>query len=125
MTKIIFISLFVTAFCSCKKNEPSGVMIRIENNTNFTLDSAKLVYDTTNYNYGTILPRQATEYIFFNSMPDAPAARADSANIKIIAGRFLPPNSYPTPILASGKYTLQIFPDSNLFYHYNARFIKN
>ena len=125
MTRFILISLFIVAFCSCKKSEPSGVMISIENNTSFTLDSTKLVYDTTNYNYGTILPGQATKYIFFKSMPDAPAARADSANKKIIAGHFIPPNSYPTPVLANGKYTLQIFPDSTLFYHYNARFIKN
>jgi hypothetical protein len=125
MTKFTLISLFIIALYSCKKSEPSGVMISIENNTNFTLESAQLVYDTTNYNYGTILPGQATGYIFFKSMPDAPAARADSANKKIIAGLFIPPNSYPTPILANGKYTLQIFPDSTLFYHYNARFIKN
>lgn len=124
MTKFTLISLFIVALYSCKKSEPSGVMISIENNTNFTLESAQLIYDTTNYNYGTILPGQATGYIFFKSMPDTPAARADSANKKIIAGHFIPPNSYPTPILANGKYTLQIFPDSTLFYHLQCKVYK-
>lgn len=125
MKKFIFIFFFVIALSSCKKNEPTGVMIRIENNTSFALDSVKLVYDTTNYNYGIILPGKISEYIFFESMPDAPAARADSANKKILAGHFIPPNSYPYSILANGKYTLQIFPDSTLFYFYGAKFIKN
>jgi hypothetical protein len=58
-------------------------------------------------------------------MPDAPVAMADLANKKILAGRLIPPNSYPYPNLANGKYTLQIFPDSTLFYFYNAKFIKN
>ena len=65
MTKFIFIFFFVIALSSCKKSEPTGVRISIENNTSFALDSVKLVYDTTNYNYGTILPGKATEYIFF------------------------------------------------------------
>jgi hypothetical protein len=63
--------------------------------------------------------------MFFKSMPDGPAATADSANKKIIAGHLIPPNSYPTPMLTNGKYTLQIFPDSTLFYLYGASFIKN
>lgn len=125
MTKLTVIILLLATLNSCKKSEPTGVMISIENNTSFTLDSVKLVYDTTNYNYGTILPGKATQYIFFNSMPDTPAAMADSANKKILAGHFIPPNSYPYSTLANGKYTLQIFRDSTLFYLYGARFIKN
>ena len=125
MIRLIFISVFVIAFNSCKKSEPTGVMISVQNNTSFKLDNVKLIYDTTNYNYGTILSGKATGYIFFKSMPDAPAAMADSANKKILAGHFIPPNSYPNSILAKGKYTLQIFPDSTLFYHYNAKYIKN
>ncbi len=125
MTKFIIICCFVIVSFSCKKNAPTGVMISIENNTGFTLDNVKLVYDTTDHNYGTILPNQTTQYVFFKSLPDAPAARADSANKKIMAGHFIPPNSYPTPMLANGKYTLQIFPNSVLFYHYDAKFIKN
>ena len=125
MTKLILLSLLLVALNSCKKSEPSGVMISIENNTSFTLDSVKLVYDTTNYNFGTILSSRATGYVFFKSMPDGPAATADSSNKKILAGHFIPPNSYPTPMLANGKYTLQIFPDSTLFYLYGAKFIKN
>ncbi len=125
MTRLNIIFLFLIALTSCKKSEPTGVMIRIENNTSFTLDSVKLVYDTTNYNFGTILSGSATGYVFFKSMPDGPAARADLANKKILAGHFIPPNSYPTPTLANGKYTLQIFPDSTLFYLYGAKFIKN
>ena len=125
MTRFIFIYVLVIALGSCKKSEPNGVMINVENITSFALDSVKLFYDTTNYNYGTILPHKATGYIFFKSMPDAPAAIAYSGNKKILAGRLIPPNSYPYPILANGKYTLQIFPDSTLFYFYNAKFIRN
>lgn len=125
MTRLILISFFTITLFSCKKNVESGVMIRIENSTSFTLDSVKLVYDTSNYNFGNILPGNVTEYVFFKTLPDAPAATADSANKKIIAGHFIPPNSYPTSMLPNGKYTLQIFPDSTLFYHYNAKFIIN
>ncbi len=125
MTRFIIICFFIIPSFSCKKNAPAGVMISIQNNTGFTLDSVKLVYDTTNYNFGTIHPNQTTQYVYFKSIPDGPAAMADSANKKIIAGHFIPPNSYPTPMLINGKYTLQIFPDSTLFYHYGAKFIKN
>lgn len=125
MTRFILICFFVIASFGCKKNVPAGVMISIENNTSFTFDSVRLFYDTTNYNYGTILPNQTTQYVFFKSMPDGPAVKADSANKKIMAGRLIPNNSYPNPMLANGKYTLQIFPDSALFYHYNAKFIRN
>ena len=128
MTRLILISLLVITLGSCKKSEPTGVMISIENNTSFTLDSVKLVCDTTNYNFGTILSGKATGFVFFKSMPDAPLAMADSGNKKILAGRLWPPNYYPYPNLANGKYTLQIFPVSSLFYPYNAynaKFIKN
>ena len=125
MTRLIIIIFLVVALNSCKKNEPTGVMIRVENNTNFRLDSVRLVYDSSNYNYGTILPGKNTEYSFFKFMPDGPAASADSAEKDIFAGHLIPPNSYPLPMLADGKYTLQIFPDSTLFYLYGAKFIKN
>ena len=124
MAKFIFIIVCIS-LCACKKSPPSGVMINVENLTSFTLDNVRLSYDTSNYDYGTILPGKSTEYIFFKSMPDGPAATADSANKKIFAGHLIPPNSYPTPMLADGKYTLQIFPDSTLFYLYGAKFIKN
>ena len=100
-------------------------MIRIENNINFKLDSVRLLYDTTNYNYGTLLPNQTTAYVYFTSMPEVPAAIADSASKKILAGHLIPPNSYYNLNLVNGKYTLQIFPDSTLFYHYGAKFLKN
>jgi hypothetical protein len=125
MARLNLIILLSVILSSCKKDEPTGVMISIENNTSFTLHSVKLVYDTTNYNFGTILSGRATGYVFFKSIPDGPAATADSANKKILAGHFIPPNSYPTPTLANGKYTLEIFPDSTLFYLYGAKFIKN
>ena len=125
MKRLILISLLVITLGSCKKNEPDGVMIRIENLTSFTLNNVKLLYDTTNYNYGIILPGKSTIYIYFKSMPEVPAAKADSGNKKILAGHLIPPNSYYNPNLANGKYTLQIFPDSSLFYLYNAKFIKN
>jgi len=125
MTRFILIIVFVFILSACKKGALPGVMINVENNTSFTLDSVKLVYDTSNYDYGEIFPGKNTEYIFFKSMPDGPAATADSAAKKIFAGHLIPPNSNPLPMLASGKYTLQIFPDSTLFYHYGAKFIKN
>jgi hypothetical protein len=125
MRKFITIIVFVFILNSCKKSERSGVVINVENHTGFTLDSVKLFYDTSNYDYGTILPGKNTEYIFFKSMPNGPAATADSANKKIFAGHLIPPNSYPLPMLANGKYTLQIFPDSALFYLYGAEFVRN
>ena len=100
-------------------------MISIENSTSVTLDSVKLFYDTSNYNYGTILPHKATGYVFFKTMPDAPATVANSGSRKTFAGHFYPPNLYSYPLLSNGKYTLQIFTDSTLFYLYNAKFIKN
>ncbi len=125
MTRLSIIFLFLVVFTSCKKSELPGVMIRIENNTNFTLDSVRLFYDTSKYDYGTILPGKNTAYAFFKSMSNGPAITADSANKKIFAGHIIPPNSYPLPMLENGKYTLQIFPDSTLFYLYGAMFIKN
>lgn len=125
MKRFITIIVIVSILSACKKSEPFGVMINVENQTSFTLDSVKLFYDTSNYNYGTILPGRSTQYILFKSMPDGPAATADSINKKIFAGHLIPPNSYPLPMLANGKYTLEIFPDSTLFYLYGAKFIKN
>ena len=127
MMRLFFISFVVITMVSCKKKEPkpNGVMIRVENLLSFNLDSVKLVYDTSHYDFGTILSGNATIYVFFKSMPDGPAITADSSDKKILAGHFIPPNSYPTPILTNGKYTLEIFPDSTLFYHYGAKYIEN
>lgn len=125
MTKRIIIIALVLTLGACKKIEQSGVMINIENQTNFTLDSVKLYYDTSSYNYGTILPDEKTEYVLFESMLDGAAVIADSANKKIFAGHLIPPNYYPLPVLAAGKYTLNIFPDSAQFYRYGAEFVKN
>jgi hypothetical protein len=115
MKQVFAILLLLLEFSGCRKTTENGVMIRIENLTDFKLDSVRLLYDTSNYNYGSILPGKSTEYIFFKSMPDAPAATADSANENIFAGRLIPPNSMPSN-LAAGKYTLQIFPNSILSY---------
>ena len=125
MTRFFIICFFVTASFSCRKNTPSGVTIRIENSTSFILDSVILYYDTSNYNYGTIMPNQTTQYVYFNSMPNGPAAMADTVNTKILIGHLIPPNTIPTPMLASGKYTLQMFPDSTFLYHYDAKFIRD
>jgi len=80
MTRLILIAFLIITLGSCKKNEPEGVTISIENLTSFTLDSVRLLYDATNYNYGTILPGKATAFIFFKSMPEIPAAMFDSVN---------------------------------------------
>jgi hypothetical protein len=125
MTRFIIICFFIIASFGCKKNAPTGIMIRIENNTSIALDSVVLVYDTTDYNYGTILPNQTTQYVDFKSMPNGPAAIADTANTKILTGHLIPPNTIPIPMLAIGKYTLQIFPDSTFLYHYDAKFIRD
>ena len=103
MIKVFVILLLVVAFGGCKKTEQNGVMIRIENLTDFTLDSVRLLYDTSNYNYGRVFPGKTTEYILFKSMLAAPTATADSVNVKILAGRLIPPNSYDYPKLAPGK----------------------
>ncbi len=125
MKRLTIIFIFLVVFVSCKKSEPGGVMIRIENNTDFTLDSVRLVYDTSKYNFGTILPGKYTAYTFFKSMPSGEAITADSVSKKIFAGHIIPLNTYPLPMLEVGKYTLQIFADSTLFYLYGAQFIKN
>ena len=77
------------------------------------------------YDYGTILPGKVTTYVFFKSMSNTPAALADSAGKTIFAGLLIPPNSYRTLMLESGRYTLHIFPDLTLFGHYNAQYIKD
>jgi hypothetical protein len=100
-------------------------MIRVENSTTVTLDRVKLAYDVTKHDYGTILPGKVTTYIFFKSLPNTPAALADSAGKTIFAGLLIPPNSYPTSMLAHGRYTLNIFPDLTLFGHYNAQYSKD
>lgn len=115
----------VFSFGNCKKNEFNGVMININNSTNSTLDSVQLVYDISHYSYGTILPGKTTEFKFFESMPDDPAASAYLGTKKILAGPIFPPNSYSYPKLANGTYTLLIFPDSTFPYGFNAKFIKN
>jgi hypothetical protein len=109
----------------CKKSETNGVMIRVENRTRFTLDSVRLAYDITKHNYGQILPGKVTTYIFFEALPNTPAALADSAGKTIFAGLLIAPNSYPTSMLVNGKYTLSIFPDPTLFSHYNANFTRD
>lgn len=116
--------LLVAVTGGCKKNEQNGVMIRVENLAGFTLDRVRLLYDPGNNDYGSILPGKTTGYIFFESMPNAPAATADSAGVAILAGRLIP-NSYDNPGLAFGKYTLQIFPDNTLPSRYNANYLKN
>ena len=125
MTRLILISLLIITLVSCKKSKPEGVTISIENLTSFTLDSVKLFFDTTNYNYGTILSGKATAFIFFKSIPEHPAAMFDSVNKKIFAGYPIPIDEYHNANLANGKYTLQVFPDSTLYYLYGAKFIKN
>ncbi|HVX27608.1 MAG TPA: hypothetical protein VHB70_14755 [Parafilimonas sp.] len=125
MNRPFITCLFLIALFGCKKNSPSGVTIRIENRTAFTLDSVMLYYDTSNFNYGTIPPNQTSQYTYFKSMPDGPAANADTANTKILTGHLIPPNTIPIPMLAGGKYTLQIFPDSTFLYHLDAKFIKD
>jgi hypothetical protein len=125
MARYVLIYVLVIALVSCKKSEPDGVMINVENFTSSTLDSVKLFYDTSNYNYGTVLPGKTTAYIFFKNISETPVAIVILGNKKILAGRLMPPNTYNYPTLTNGKYTLQIFPDSTLFYFYNAKFIKN
>ncbi len=125
MKAFILIAVVVFTLVSCKKSEPGGVMVRIENSTTYTLDSLKLRYDTSNYNYGTILSGNISSYHLFKTMSDDPAVLGKSGNNIFIAGPIIPPNSYPNSTLSNGKYTLKIFPDSSLFYGYNAKFIKD
>lgn len=130
-TKIIFILSIWCIAAACKKNETSpsaienDVYIRIENETNITLDSVKLLYDTSNYNYGSVFTGKITTYHFFKKIPDYADASVIVNNMKIMAGLVVPPNSYPTPYLKNGNYTLQIFRDAISFSGYDARFIKN
>lgn len=54
---IILFGVLVLTMIGCKKRESeAGVMIRIDNSTSIVLDSLKLRYDTSNYNYGTLDP---------------------------------------------------------------------
>lgn len=129
MNRPFIICFLLIGLFGCKKNGTSGVTpgvtIRIENSTTFTLDSVTLYYDTSSFNYGTIPPNQTSQYTYFKSMPDGPAANADIANTKILTGHLIPPNTIPIPMLAGGKYTLQIFSDSTFLYHLDAKFIKD
>ena len=123
---IILFNFLVLTMMSCKKREnDEGVMIRIENSTSIILDSLSLLYDTSNYNYGTLEPDSGTGYHFLKSMPDDPSALDKTGNNIFMAGPVIPPNTYPIPMLSSGEYTLKIFPDSTLFFGFNAKYIKD
>lgn len=125
ITIILFVVLVLTMI-SCKKRESeTGVMIRIDNSTSIVLDSLKLRYDTSNYNYGTLEPDSVTGYHFFKSMPDDPSALGKTGNNIFMAGPIIPPNSYNIPMLSPGKYTLKIFPDSALSFGFNAKYLKD
>ena len=123
MHKLLTIFLCFFIFAGCKKDEPSGVEIRIENSTDIAMDSVQLLYDNTNYNYGKIQPDSTTNYHFYETFIDAPATTFSSDGHKILSGGILPPNP-PYPYLADGKYILKIFADSLFPTGYNAEFIK-
>ena len=124
--KLFLVIFLVTIVGSgCKKDVTVGIMINIKNSSKYTLDSVKLVYDTTNFNYGTISPDETIEYHFFKSMPTDPAAIVYLNNKRLYAGPLIPPNTYSMPNLKNGKYTLQIIPDSDFVSGFNARFLKN
>jgi hypothetical protein len=126
MKIFILIITLAIAFEGCKKNESSdGVMIRIENSTSNTYDSMRLLYDTTNYNFGTIQANSFTDYHFLKSLADAPAVKAKSGNNNLIIGPIYPPNTYSYHMLANGKYTLLIFPDPGFLNGFTAKFIKD
>lgn len=125
-SSIFLFGALVLTMMSCQKSKyEGGILIRIENATSITLDSVRLRYDTSYYNFGTLEPENVTKYQIFKSMPDDPSALAKTGNNTFMAGPVIPPNSYPIPMLSSGKYTLKIFPDSALFFGFNASFIKN
>lgn len=123
---IILFGVLVLTMMSCKKREDeAGITIRIENSTSIILDSLRLRYDTSNYNYGTLEPGSVTAYHFFKSMPDDPSALAKTGNNIFMAGPIIPPNTYYISMLSSGEYTLKIFPDSALFFGFNAKYLKD
>lgn len=123
---IILFGVLVLTMMSCKKSEnEEGLMIRIENSTPITLDSLRLRYDTSYYNYGTLEPDSVTGYHSFKSMPDDPSALGKTGNNIFMAGPIIPPNSYSIPMLSPGEYTLKIFPDSTLSFGFNAKYIKD
>lgn len=123
---IILFGVLVLTIMSCKKHEDEGgIMIRIKNSTSTMLDSLRLRYDTSNYNYGTLKPDSVSGYHFFKSMSDDPSALGKTGNNVFMAGPIIPPNTYSFPMLSPGEYTLKIFPDSALFFGFNARYIKD
>jgi hypothetical protein len=123
---IILFGVLVLTMMSCKKREgEAGIMIRIENSTSIILDSLRLRYDTSNYNYGTLEPDSITGYHFFKSMPDDPSALAKTGNNIFMTGPIIPPNTYYIPMLSPGEYTLKIFPDSALSFGFNAKYLKD
>lgn len=123
---IILFGVLALTMMSCKKREDyGGIMIRIENSTSITLDSLRLRYDTSKYNYGTLEPESVTGYHFFKSMPDDPSALGKTGNNFFMAGPIIPPNTYSIPMLSPGEYTLKIYPDSALSFGFNARYLKD
>ena len=123
---IILFGVLVLTMMSCKKREDeAGIIIRIGNSTSMILDSLRLRYDTSNYNYGTLEPDRVTGYHFFKSMPDDPSALAKTGNNIFMAGPIIPPNTYYIPMLSPGEYTLKIFPDSALSFGFNAKYLKD
>ena len=122
---IILITVLILTMMSCKKRvDEGGVMIRIENSTFITIDSVRLRYDVSNYNFGILKPDSISGYHFFKSMPDDPSALGKTGNNIFMAGPIIPPNTYPIPMLSAGKYMLKILPDSALFFSFNAKYIK-
>jgi hypothetical protein len=126
MKLLFFFITFLFACSSCRKNVPTArVTIRIKNTTTLTLNDVKLTYDATSYNYGSLSPNNISAYQTFNQIADDPAIEAKSGGDNFHAGPLIPPNTHPIPLLGNGKYTLEIFTDTSLFFGYNARYVKN
>jgi len=123
MHKVLTIVCCFIILAGCKKNEPVGIEIRAENSTNVAIDSVQLMYDNSQYNYGTVQPGDTTGYHFYETLIDATATTFVLDGHQILAGGILPPNP-PYPHLSDGKYILRIFADSLFPTGYNAEFIK-
>jgi hypothetical protein len=125
MKNIFFILISAFIFFSCEKSTPPVpfTLLRIQNNTGFTIDSVRHSY--TDYNFGTIEPGSLTQYISFDTVVNDAGAIFVLDSQQRFAGRIFPPDIFPVPVLEPGKYTLQIFTDSTSFLIYDAELIKD
>ncbi|HRI21667.1 MAG TPA: hypothetical protein PLA68_11975 [Panacibacter sp.] len=121
--KLSFVAICsVFLFMACSKNNSlknGEVQIRVENTT--TDNFQNIVVGTTGF--GSINAGAVTDYQRFEKVVIYPVADLVTASGTVNAG-YGYCGTPPLPYLESGRYKLQIFYDTAIYSHYNARYIK-